>query len=113
MKFMMMVKADKDYEAGIPPSPTLMAAIGQLTEEMTKAGVVLDTGGLLPSAQGARLHLAKSKVTVLDGPFAEAKEQMAGFDVNECANLDEAIEVASKHPVTRFGAIEVRPFWEE
>ena len=70
MKFMMMVKADKDYEAGVPPSPALMAAIGQITEEMTKAGVVLETGGLLPSAQGARVRLAKSKVTVVEGPFA-------------------------------------------
>jgi hypothetical protein len=52
-------------------------------------------------------------VLVSDGPFAETKEQIGGFDVLECASLDEAIEVAGKHPVTRFGAIDVRPFWEE
>ena len=96
MKFMMMVKADKDYEAGIPPSPALMAAVGQITEEMTKAGVVLETGGLLPSAQGARLRRAQSKLTVVDGPFAEAKELVGGYAIIRARSKEDAIALASR-----------------
>jgi hypothetical protein len=120
MKFMMMVKADKDYEAGIPPSPTLMAAIGQLTEEMTKAGVVLETGGLLPSAQGARLRLARSKVSVVDGPFAEAKELIGGYAIIRASSKEEAIAMGSRflkvHEEARgpsyVGEIEIRQMAE-
>ena len=96
MKFMMMVKADKDFEAGIPPSPALMAAIGQVTEEMMKSGVVLETGGLLPSSQGARLRLAGSKVTVIDGPFAEAKELIGGYAIIRANSKEEAIGLGSR-----------------
>ena len=96
MKFMMMVKADKDYEAGVPPSPALMAAIGQITEEMTKAGVVLETGGLLPSARGARVRLAASKVTVVDGPFAEAKELVGGYAIIRANTKEDAIAMGSR-----------------
>jgi hypothetical protein len=96
MKFMMMVKADKDYEAGVPPSPALMAAIGQITEEMMKAGVVLETGGLLPSAQGARVRLASSKVTVVDGPFTEAKELVGGYAILRANSKEDAIAMGSR-----------------
>ena len=111
MKFMMMVKADKDYEAGVPPSPALMAAIGQITEEMMKAGVVLETGGLLPSARGARVRLAKSKVTVVDGPFAEAKELVAGFWLWQCKSKAEAIEWLKRAPFEET-EVEIRQIFE-
>jgi hypothetical protein len=96
MRFMMMVKADKDYEAGVPPSPKLEAAIGKITEEMTKAGVVLATEGLLPSSKGARLRLAGGRLTVTDGPFAEAKEIIGGYAIVQARSKEEAIELGSR-----------------
>ena len=93
MRFMMIVKADKDYEAGLPPSPELMAAIGKLAEEATKAGSLLETGGLLPSSEGARVRVAKGKLTVTDGPFAETKELVGGYAIFQLASKEEAIEL--------------------
>jgi len=93
MRFMMMVKADKNYEAGLPPDPKLMAAIGKLTEDMTKAGVVLDTGGLLPSSKGARVRVVGGKVSVIDGPFTEAKELVGGYAILQVKSKEEAIEL--------------------
>ena len=96
MKFMMMIKADPNYEAGIPPSPELIAAIGKHTEEMIKAGVVLQTGGLLPSAMGARVKVAGGKLTVTDGPFVELKELIGGFAIVEAKSKEAAIELGSE-----------------
>ena len=93
MRFMLMTKADKNYEAGAPPDPRLMAAIGKLTEEGIKSGVLVDVGGLMPSSQGARLRLAGGKMTVTDGPFAEAKELIGGFAIVEVKSREEAIEL--------------------
>jgi hypothetical protein len=73
-----------------------MAAIGQITEEMTSAGVVLETGGLLPSVLGARLRLARSTVTVVDGPFAEAKELVGGYAIIRAASKEDAIALGSR-----------------
>jgi hypothetical protein len=92
MRFMMIVKADKNYEAGAPPAPELMAEIGKLSEEMIKAGVLLDMGGLLPTSQGARINVNKGKLTVTDGPFSEAKEVIGGYAVLQCKSKEEAIE---------------------
>ena len=92
MRFMMMVKADPAYEAGIPPKPELMAAIGKLTEEMVRAGVLRDTGGLLPSAMGgARVKVTGGKLTVTDGPFAETKELIGGYAIVDVASRDAAV----------------------
>lgn len=93
MRFMMMVKADKDYEAGAPPSPELMAAMGRHTEEMMKAGVVVETGGLLPSAMGARVRVAGGRLSVIDGPFSEAKELIGGYAILRAKSKAEAIEL--------------------
>jgi len=95
MRFMMMVKANKDYEAGVPPSPELMAAIGKLTEEGIKSGRVLETGGLLPSARGARIRVGGGKLTVTDGPFPETKELIGGFAIIQANSKQEAIEQGS------------------
>ena len=92
MRFMMIVKADKNYEAGTPPPPELLAAIGKLSEEMVKAGVILDMGGLLPSSKGARINVKKGKLTVTDGPFSEAKELIGGYAILQVKSRDEAIE---------------------
>jgi hypothetical protein len=93
MRFMMMVKGDDNYEAGRPPDPKLMEAIGQHTEEMVKKGVVLETGGLLPSSKGARIRAAGGKLTVVDGPFAEAKELIGGYAILRASSKDEAIKL--------------------
>src|SRR4029079_13344158 len=81
MRYMMMVKADANYEAGMPPDPALMEKMGAYTEEMMKAGVVLMTGGLGPSATGARIDVGGRRVRVTDGPFAETKELIGGFAI--------------------------------
>ena len=92
MRFMMIVKADKNYESGAPPKPELMAAIGKLSEEMIKAGVLLDIGGLLPSSKGARINVNQGKLTVTDGPFSEAKELIGGYAILQVKSKEEAIE---------------------
>ena len=96
MRFMMIVKADKNYEAGAAPPPELMAAVGKLSEEMIKAGVLLDTGGLLPTSKGALINVKKGKLTVTDGPFSEAKEVIGGYAILQCKSKEEAIERARR-----------------
>lgn len=96
MRFMMMIKGDKNSEAGVPPSPELMARVGQVTEEAMKAGVVVETGGLHPSSKGAKIRVAGGKLTVIDGPFTEAKELIAGFAVVEAESKEAAIEHGSR-----------------
>jgi hypothetical protein len=94
MKFMMMVKADNDYEAGKPPSPELVAAIGKLGEEASRKGELVEMGGLLPSFAGARVRLAAGTLSVVDGPFAEAKEIVGGYAIFRLASKEEAIQKA-------------------
>lgn len=96
MRFMMLVKGDKDYEAGAPPRPELMAAIGALGEEMAKAGKLLEMGGLAPSAMGAMLNLEGGSVRVTDGPFSESKEVIGGYAVMEAGSKAEAIELGKR-----------------
>lgn len=88
MRFISLVKAKE----GIEPTPELYAAIGRLAEEMTAAGVLVDMGGLRPSAEGARLRLKGGRISVKDGPFTEAKEVIGGFAVMQVASREEAIE---------------------
>ena len=95
MRYMMMVKADADYEAGAPPDPRLLAAIGKLSEDMTKAGVLLEMGGLLPSSTGARVRVAGGKLSVTDGPFAEAKELIGGYAILRANSKEDAIRLGS------------------
>jgi hypothetical protein len=79
------------------------------SERMLERGVLQGGGGLRPPAEGKAVRIRRRQLMLSDGPFAETKEQIAGFDLLECADLDEAIEVASRHPVARIGTIEVRP----
>jgi len=92
MKFMLMTKLDK--EPAPPPTPELMAAIGRFTAEMVKTGKVVATGGLMPTSKGAQMHLSGGKITVTDGPFAEAKECIGGYAVVQVDSKEEAIEIA-------------------
>lgn len=93
---MMMIKGDQEYEAGTPPSPELAAAIGRLSRDMAKAGVLLETGGLLPSSKGAKLHLSRGRITVVDGPFAEAREVVGGYAIVQTRSREEAIELGKR-----------------
>ena len=96
MRIMAIVKPGKDYEAGKPPSPELMAAMGKLNEESTRAGIFVTGGGLLPSSQGHKVRMSGGKVTVTDGPFAETKEVIGGFAILNYASHAEAIEGARR-----------------
>jgi hypothetical protein len=117
MRFMMIVKASKDSEAGVMPGEELIARMGKFNEEMVNAGVMLDGAGLQSSSKGARVKFAKDgKVTVIDGPFAETKELIAGFWVINVKSLQEAIDWAKKAPNPHGDgaetAIEIRQFFE-
>lgn len=92
MRFMAMIKANADYEAGHPPDPRLVEAIGKYTEEMMRAGVVLATGGLAPSSAGARIQASGGTLTQIDGPFAETKELIGGYAIIQAKSREEAIE---------------------
>src|SRR5712692_7850025 len=92
MRFMVIVKASTDSEAGVLPSKELIAAMGKFNEELVKAGGMLAAEGLQPSSKGARVRFSGSKRTVIDGPFTESKELIAGFWLWEVKSLDEAIE---------------------
>jgi hypothetical protein len=114
MRFMMIVKATENSEAGKLPSEELMAAMGKYNEELMKAGVLVDLSGLQPSSQGARVRLEGGKRTVIDGPFAETKELIGGYWIINVKSREEAIEWALRIPERNGepGEIEVRPFFE-
>ncbi|MDQ3222279.1 MAG: YciI family protein [Gemmatimonadota bacterium] len=98
MRFMAIVKADKDSEAGVLPSEELLAAMGKFNEELAKAGVLLAAEGLQPSSKGARVRFSGTKRTVIDGPFAETKELIAGFWLLQVKSKQEAIEWIKRSP---------------
>jgi hypothetical protein len=98
MRFMMIVKASKDSEAGKMPSEELLACMGKYNEELVKAGVMLAGEGLQASSKGARVYFSKGKRRVVDGPFAETKELIAGFWIIQVKSKEEAIEWAKRCP---------------
>src|SRR5262245_38095836 len=107
MKFMILVKATQDSEAGKMPSQELLAAMGKFNEELVKAGVMLAGEGLQPSSKGARIKFSGSKRIVTDGPFAETKELIAGFWIWEVASLQEAIDWVKRCPNPHAGESEI------
>jgi len=114
MRFMVIVKATKDSEAGVLPAPELMNAMMKFNEEIAKAGVMKAGEGLQASSKGARVYYQGDKRTVVDGPFAETKELVAGFWLWECKDLNEAKEWAKKipNPHNEDGHIEIRQLFE-
>ena len=114
MRFMVMVKATKESEAGLPPEKELLEAYGKYNHELMKAGVLLAAEGLHPSSKGARVRIAGGKRTVIDGPFAETKELVAGFSLLQVGSLEEAIEWVKRAPVPSKGEaeIEIRQVFE-
>ena len=114
MRFMAIVKATKDSEAGVMPSEKLLADMGKFNEEMANAGVMVDGEGLLPSSNGARVRFNGAKRAVIDGPFPETKELVAGFWILECKSLDEAVEWMKRcpNPSGEEGEIELRQVFD-
>jgi hypothetical protein len=114
MRFMVIVKATKDSEAGKMPSEEMLAAMGKFNEEMVKAGIMLDGAGLKPTSQGARIRFTGDKRTVIDGPFTETKELIAGYWIIQVKNKAEAIEWMKRcpNPYNEDGEIELRQFFE-
>jgi len=114
MRFMVMVKATKDSEAGAPPSRELLEAMMAYNEELVKAGIMKGGDGLQPSSKGARVQFDGAKRAVVDGPFAETKELVAGYWLWECASLDEAIAWVKRcpNPMPGPSEIEIRPLFE-
>src|SRR5229473_1091997 len=114
MRFMILVKASKDSEAGVLPSEQLLTEMGLFNEELMKAGVMLAGEGLQPSSKGARVKFAGAKRTVVDGPFTETKELIAGFWLWQVKSMDEAIEWVRRipNPTGDEGEVEIRQVFE-
>jgi hypothetical protein len=112
---MVMVKATKNSEAGVMPSEKLLTDMGKFNEELVKAGVMLAGDGLHPSVKGKRVHFADGKKTIIDGPFAETKELVAGFWIWQVKSMDEALAWARRCPDPMPGEeseLEIRPIFE-
>lgn len=114
MRYMMIVKANKDSEAGKMPSQELISAMTKYNEELVKAGALVDLAGLQPSSKGFRIKYSQGKRTVVDGPFAETKELVAGFWIIDVKSKEEALSWANRIPEPfgegQEGLVEVRPF---
>jgi hypothetical protein len=114
MRFMIIVKASQDSEAGVLPDEKLLTEMGKYNEELVKAGVMLAGEGLQPSSKGARVHFSGEKRTVIDGPFAETKELIAGFWLWQVQSMEEAIEWVKRcpNPMGVESEIEIRQVFE-
>ncbi|WP_437574923.1 YciI family protein [Sorangium sp. So ce887] len=114
MRFMILIKATKDSEAGVMPSEQLLTEMGKFNEELVKAGVIVAGDGLHPSAKGARVRFSGEKRTVIDGPFAETKELIAGFWIWKVSSKEEAIEWVKRcpNPMYEESEIEIRQVFD-
>lgn len=112
MRFMVLVRASKESEAGVMPEEKLLVAMGRFNEELTKAGVMLDGAGLKPSSADARVRFEGERRTVIDGPFPETKELVAGYWILQVKSREEAIEWVKRAPFDGGAEVEIRPFFE-
>jgi hypothetical protein len=120
MLFMMLIKANRDSEAGVPPSPELMAAVAKLADEARARGVMVAAGGLLPSSEGVRIRAASGTTFVIDGPFAETKELIGGYAIFDLNSKKEAIESGRRFMQLHAdilgtayeGELEIRPLFD-
>jgi hypothetical protein len=114
MRVMVIVKATKDSEAGVLPSKELITAMGNYNEELVKAGIMLAGEGLKPSSKGKRVRFSGSKRTVIDGPFAETKELIAGYWIWQVRSMEEAVEWLKRcpNPMPGESDVEIRPVYE-
>jgi hypothetical protein len=112
MRFMVIVKASKDSEAGVLPSAEILNAMGKYNEELVKAGVMLAGEGLQPTSKGKRVKFSGAKPTVIDGPFSETKELIAGFWLWQTKSMEEAIEWLKRSPFGGGAEVEIRQLYE-
>ena len=113
MRFIIMVKSDESSEAGVPPTPALIAEMNEFNEKATKAGIMLSGEGLHASSKGVQISLTAGKFTVKDGPFAEAKELIGGFWILQTKSLEECIEWVKRAPFDGGAEIEIRQVFED
>jgi hypothetical protein len=112
MRVLVLVKANKDSEAGVLPDRKALTEMGAFNDELVKAGIMLAGEGLKPTSAGKRVRFSGSKPTVIDGPFAEAKELVAGYWLWEVKSIDEAVEWIKRAPFENGAEIEIRPLFE-
>ncbi|MDM4772877.1 YciI family protein [Solimonas sp. SE-A11] len=114
MRVMVLIKADRNSEAGVMPDPQLLTQMGQYNEELVKAGIMLAGEGLHPSSRGARVRFEGSQRSVIDGPFAETKELLAGFWLWQVRSMEEAVEWVKRcpNPMGEACEVEIRPVFE-
>ena len=114
MRVMVLVKANEDTEAGMPPSTELLTEMGAFNEELVKAGIMLDGEGLHPSSKGVRIRFSGDQRSVVDGPFTETKELVAGYWLWQVRDMDEALEWAQRcpNPTGEESVLELRPVYE-
>jgi hypothetical protein len=113
MRFMVIVKANKDSEAGILPSKELLEKMGKYNEELVKAGIMLAGEGIQPSSKGKRVRFSGNKPIVIDGPFAETKELVAGFWLWQAKSMQEAVEWLKRAPFDDGAEVEIRQVFED
>jgi hypothetical protein len=113
MRVLVLVKANEDSEKLVMPTKELVAEMGKFNDELAKAGVMLAADGLKPSSYGKRVRFGSPKPTVIDGPFAETKELVAGFWIWQVKSIDEAVEWLKRAPFGGGEEVEIRPIWEE
>jgi hypothetical protein len=112
MRFMVLVKASKESEAGVLPDERMLAEMGSYNEELVKAGVMLAGDGLQPTSKGARIRFEGKKRTVIDGPFAASKELIAGYWIWQCKSREEAIDWLKRAPFDDGAEVEIRQIFE-
>jgi hypothetical protein len=112
MRVMVIVKANKDSEAGVMPSPKLLAEMGKFNQELIQAGVMLAGDGLHPSSKGKRVKFSGQQRTVMDGPFSETKELVGGYWMWQVRSMEEAVEWLKRAPFDRETEVEIRPVFE-
>jgi hypothetical protein len=112
MRVMVIVKANRDSEAGILPTPKLLAEMGKFNQELVQGGVMLAADGLHASSKGKRVRFSGEKRTVIDGPFTETKELVAGYWIWQVRSMDEAVEWLKRAPFDRETEVEIRPVFE-
>jgi hypothetical protein len=112
MRFIVLVKADKDSEAGVLPDEKQLTDMGNFNDELSKSGMLLAAEGLHPSSKGKRIKFSGARRTVVDGPFAETKELVAGFWILQAKSIDEVVEWIKRAPIGADTEIEIRPVFE-
>ncbi len=112
MRFMVLVKADKDSEAGVLPDEKMLTDMGNFNDELVKAGMMLAGEGLHPTSKGKRVRFSGTKRTVIDGPFPETKELVAGFWILQAKSVDEVVDWIKRAPMGGDTEIEIRPIFE-